>query len=180
MFTDANEPLPIVDENDIEVGTAQRKEVHRRAWRHRAVHIVVVNSRDQVLLQRRSLVKDTYPGYWDVSVGGHVGVGEAYEDAARRELKEELGVDGALAYRGKIAASAATNWEFVEVYTCRHEGPFQIHPDEITEVVWMDLDDVLNRAALERSWPITRSAIHTFRFWSNLQDSQRSCQPGIF
>jgi len=168
-----SEQLPIVDENDIEVGAAGRGEIHRRAWRHRAVHIVVVSSRGQVLLQRRSLMKDTYPGFWDVSVGGHVGTNETYEEAARRELREELGVDSELEYLGKIPASATTGWEFVEVYTCTHDGPFTPPKAEISEVRWMNPGEVIDRAALDRTWHITRSAAHTIRFWrDSVQDGK--------
>lgn len=165
MVFEESEQLPIVDENDIEVGSARRTEIHRRAWRHRSVHIVVTNAKGEVLLQRRSLMKDTYPGYWDISVGGHVGVDEGYEDAARRELKEELGVEAALEYVGKISATATTGWEFVEIYACRHEGPFTPPISEISEVRWMAPDAILERAALDRAWPLTRSAVHTIRFW---------------
>lgn len=166
---DDRELLPIVDENDIEVGVARRGDIHRRAWRHRSVHVLVLNSRGQLLLQRRSLMKDVYPGFWDVSVGGHVGVGETYEEAARRETKEELGIESPLRSVGKLNASAPTGWEFVEVYVCRHDGPFLAPPGEIAELQWMDPDDVIERAALERNWPITPSGVHTVRFWRERQ-----------
>ncbi len=165
MSFEEHEELPIVDENDIEVGSARRMEIHRRAWRHRAVHVLVVNSRGEVLLQRRSLMKDTYPGFWDISVGGHVGLDETYEEAAVRELEEELGVKADLKYQGKLEASAATGWEFVEVYACRHEGPFRPAAEEISELRWMRPSDALDRAALERAWPVTRSGLNTLRFY---------------
>jgi isopentenyl-diphosphate delta-isomerase type 1 len=162
---DGEEILPIVDENDIEVGTARRSEIHRRAWRHRAVHIVVYNSRGQVLLQRRGLLKDTYPGYWDVSVGGHVGAGESYGDAAAREIREELGIEASLTRLEKIPACAQTGWEFVELFSCLHEGPFSPPPEEISELQWIDAGEVLHRAALDRNWPIARSGVNSIRLW---------------
>lgn len=162
---DAEELLPIVDENDIEVGTARRSEIHRRAWRHRAVHIVVCNSKGQVLLQRRGLLKDTYPGYWDVSVGGHVGVDESYEDAAAREIREELGVKTPLRFIRKISACAQTGWEFVGLFTCLREGPFSPPPEEISELQWMNPGEVLRRAVLDRAWPIAPSGVNSIRLW---------------
>ncbi len=161
----SEEILPIVDENDIEVGSASRAEIHRKAWRHRAVHIVVLSAEGEVLLQRRSLLKDTYPGYWDISVGGHVGVHESYEEAARRELREELGVEAPLRLVTKLKAAPLTNWEFIEVYETRHEGPFFPPPEEITDTLWMAPDAIFEKAALDRSWRLTRSALHTLRAW---------------
>ncbi len=159
------EILPVVDANDIEISSAPRSEVHRRAWRHRAVHIIVSNSQGQILLQRRSLLKETYPGYWDVSVGGHVSVAETYEEAARREFREELGVDAPLDFVTKLNASPLTNWEFIEIYETRHDGPFAPPPEEITDLLWMRPDDVMQKAALERSWMLTRSGLNTIRTW---------------
>ena len=56
------------------------------------VHIWIVRRRERALLiQQRAPSKDTWPGYWDASVGGHLSAGESYEDAYR-EIEEELGV----------------------------------------------------------------------------------------
>jgi isopentenyldiphosphate isomerase len=60
---------------------------------HRSVHIYVFNRRGEVLLQLRSKDRDIQPGRWDTSEGGHLDAGEEYLQAARRELREELGVD---------------------------------------------------------------------------------------
>lgn len=56
------------------------------------VHACVFNSRNEMLLQRRQLTKDRYPGLWDVSAGGFVSSGEEPETAVKRELCEELGL----------------------------------------------------------------------------------------
>ena len=77
--------------------------------------------------------KDTSPGLWDSSASGHLDSGEDYDDCARRELREEIGL---VAERPperlfKIAACAETGQEFVWVYRLQSEGPFTLHPDEI-------------------------------------------------
>ena len=69
-----------------------RDEAHKTGVRHRAVVLYLVNSKKQVLLQRRSLSKKKWPGYWDVTSGGHVDAGELGLFSAIRELKEELGI----------------------------------------------------------------------------------------
>ncbi|MGH2557510.1 MAG: NUDIX hydrolase [Thermomicrobiales bacterium] len=68
--------------------------VHRDGDWHRAVHVWVAGVDDGgsfILLQRRSLEKDTWPGWLDVTVGGHYRSGEGL-DQALREIEEEIGV----------------------------------------------------------------------------------------
>jgi isopentenyldiphosphate isomerase len=133
-----DELLHEVDEHDQVIGTRPRGELHRLGLRHRAVHILVFNGQEELFLQKRSMLKDVNPGLWDTSAAGHVDLGESYADCARRELREELGVDltDGPAFLFKVEASAATGWEFVEVYRAEHAGPFQLAPDEIDEGRW--------------------------------------------
>ncbi len=82
-----------------------RSEVHRDGDWHRAVHIWIMNSNNQLLIQQRSAIKDINPGRWTSSCGGHVDPGEGSIGAAVRELKEELGIDvdpESLEYLGTI------------------------------------------------------------------------------
>jgi len=81
--------------------------------RHRAVHILIFNQAGDLYLQQRSRWKDRHPLKWDSSAAGHVTAGESYNDTARRELKEELGVDLPLERIFKLAASPRTDHEFI-------------------------------------------------------------------
>lgn len=94
-FPGADELYDVFDETGQRVGQATRKEVHSdRTLIHRAVHIMLFRSNGRLLMQKRVKTKDIAPGKWDTSVGGHVDAGEEFDAAARRELKEELGVEG--------------------------------------------------------------------------------------
>jgi isopentenyl-diphosphate delta-isomerase len=70
-----------------------KDEAHQNGWFHPTVHIWFYNTTPALLLQKRSLTKDTFPGFWDVSVAGHVSAGESILDGAIREVKEEIGLD---------------------------------------------------------------------------------------
>ena len=86
------EYLAVVDAHDQIIDQRPRGEIHANGLRHRAVHILVFNSRGWLFLQKRSMQKDLNKGLWDTSAAGHVDAGESYDACAVRELAEELGV----------------------------------------------------------------------------------------
>src|SRR3989338_5690823 len=89
-MSEMEEYLDIVDINDIVIGRDTRKNVHDNYQIHRGVHVFVVNSLGEILLQKRSMEVTDYKGYWDSSVGCQVRSGETYLQAAERETPEEL------------------------------------------------------------------------------------------
>jgi 16S rRNA (adenine1518-N6/adenine1519-N6)-dimethyltransferase len=110
------ERFPVVDKNDRFLRYARRSDVHGNNLRHRAVHILIFNPAGEVYLQQRSRWKDRHPLKWDSSAAGHVAAGESYEETARRELEEELGINVPLEKVLEIPASARTEQEFVRLY----------------------------------------------------------------
>lgn len=115
----------IVDELNQVTGQGTRREIHEGSLRHRAVHMFLVNKHGAVLLQKRSLWKDRQPGKWDSSAAGHLDAGESYEEAAVRELKEELGVSGCgLQKIADFDAGENNGWEFISLYEGRIPGRF--------------------------------------------------------
>jgi isopentenyldiphosphate isomerase len=147
----ADEIFDVVNERDEIIGQRTRAEVHRLGLRHRAVHVLVFNRRRQVFLQKRSMQKDTFPGAWDSSASGHLDRGEAYDACALRELREEIGLEPAEppARCFKIEACCETGQEFVWVYRCKAEGPFELNPHEIELGGWFAPEEV-SRWMVER------------------------------
>lgn len=139
-----DEIFDVVNENDEVIGQCPRREVHRLGHKHRAVHVLVFNSRGEVFLQKRSMSKDTHPGVWDSSSSGHVDTGEDYDACAIRELREEIGliIDRAPTRLFKIDACVETGQEFVWVYRTEAAGPFTLHPEEIERGEWFALEYV--------------------------------------
>src|SRR5438874_11572653 len=86
------EIFDVVNDRDEVIGRQSRREVHRLGLMHRAVHVLVFNSRGQVFLQKRSMSKDRQPGLWDSSASGHLDCSEDYDACALRELREEIGL----------------------------------------------------------------------------------------
>jgi isopentenyldiphosphate isomerase len=140
----SEEIFDIVNDLDEVIGQCARPEVHRLGHKHRAVHVLVFNSRGEVFLQKRSMKKDTFPGAWDSSASGHLCCGEDYDACAVRELEEEIGLKVAEPPQRlfKLNACAETGEEFVWVYRCDAEGPLRCDPEEIERGDWFAPDAV--------------------------------------
>ena len=134
-------------------GTVKEKRaVHRDGDWHRAAHVWVVYE-DRVLLQRRALVKESWPGLWDISVAGHVSAGEDAITAAIREAHEELGLViaaadlqplGTLRYQAVLREEYVEN-EIHDVYLLRRDvelASLTLDPLEVAEVRWVALADL--------------------------------------
>jgi isopentenyl-diphosphate delta-isomerase type 1 len=138
------EIFDVCNERDEVIARNTRAEVHRQGLIHRAVHVLVFNTRGEVFMQKRSMTKDTFPGAWDSSASGHLDAGEDYDACAVRELREELGIaaDRPPKRLFKLAACAETGWEHVWVYRYDCEGPFCLHPEEIESGEWFTVPQV--------------------------------------
>ena len=86
----SEEIFDVVDENDQVIDQRTRSEVHRLGLRHRAIHLLVFNAKDELFLQKRSMKKDCFPGKWDSSASGHLDCGEEYDACVFRETRENL------------------------------------------------------------------------------------------
>jgi isopentenyl-diphosphate delta-isomerase type 1 len=130
----SDEIFDVVDELDRGIGTAPRSEVHRRKLRHRAVHVLLFNARAELFVQKRSAAKDTFPRRFDSSASGHLNSGEDYDDCARRETQEEIGLAlpvGQFSRRFKVEACEQTGWEFVWAYSVITDQVPRINLDEL-------------------------------------------------
>ena len=123
--------FPVVDAADRLLRNAPRAEVHGNNLGHRAVHMLIFNGLGDVFLQKRSRWKDRHPLLWDSSAAGHVNADEGYDEAAKRELKEELGIAVPLEKVLKVPASERTGQEFIWLYRGRHDGEFLLDRGEI-------------------------------------------------
>jgi isopentenyl-diphosphate delta-isomerase type 1 len=141
------EIFDVVDEADRVVGQAPRSVVHRERWLHRAAHVFVFDSAGRLALQLRSAAKDEYPLCFTSSASGHLGSGEGYEEAAVRELGEELGLDAglspiALEFLVKLPASPETAYEHTALFRLGSDEPLRPDPEEIAELVCLPLREV--------------------------------------
>jgi mevalonate kinase len=137
---DQEELFIVVDRADNILGYKTRYECHHNASLiHRTVGVFIWNDKGQLLLQKRSMTKDMEPGLWGISCAGHVTKGQTDEEAVRRELQEELGINMALTPIGKFIVEDKVETERAMLYKGLHNGPFTPHPEEVDEVAFFDI-----------------------------------------
>ena len=145
-----DEIFDVVDENDHVIGQATRAEVHRAGLRHRAVHVFAFDPNGRLLVQTRSETKDEYPLCYTSSASGHVDTGESYDEAARRELLEELGLTGPLEFLVKLPAGPQTANEHTVLYrTDCDPGDVEYDRTEIASVEFCSLETIREMLARE-------------------------------
>ena len=162
----ANSPQEDVEEVDRAgnvIRVISRREMRSTVARHRAVFIAVVSSRGELLVHRRALTKDIWPGWWDVAVGGVMAPGESTDAAASRELQEELGLAGV-----SLQPLATGGYEDKDVrllsatYLCRHDGPFPFSDGEVIESEWVPLVGLLEWLETNQVLPDSRALVLPF------------------
>ena len=154
------EILDIVDEEDKFVRKATRKEVREKALMYRVSRVIIVNSKGEFLVQKRSMSKDIYPGYWDIGVAGTVSSGESYVGTAIRELMEELGVTGISniqlmhSFLFKIKYSSAADNAHCKVYRLVYNGKIIPQEEEIDEIKLMSAKEIKVLMQKEKFHPV--------------------------
>jgi len=144
ILSDGDEILEVVDEKGNVLKLAKRSEIHADpSLIHRVVHVLIFDKKGRLLLQKRSLNKDVAPGKWDTSVGGHVNPGEDILEAAKREMKEELGIsDCRLDYMYAYLFSNHVESELVSTFSCIYNGKFFFNKDEIDEIAFWNIKKI--------------------------------------
>ena len=126
------EQVIIVDRRNRTTGSAPRWLMRRDRLIHRATYIIVRNSEHAILVQKRTLDKDIYPGFYEIAAGGVVRLGESYEQSAIRELEEETGISGIpLRTLFDFYFEDSSNSVWGRVFSCVWEGALKFQEEEV-------------------------------------------------
>jgi isopentenyl-diphosphate delta-isomerase type 1 len=141
-----------LDEDGRRTGkTVSREEAHEKGIYHRAAVMFIVNDKNQVLMQKRSLTKKVWPGCWDMTSGGHLDAGESSEDCVIRETYEEIGVK--IESRDiRHIGGYRSNKKFGAIHDCHFNDFFVAHKNvnlkdiklqrsEVEQIKWVNFAD---------------------------------------
>ncbi len=140
----AAEYFPVIQENGMVIGRAERSYCHSPAKPlHPVVHLHIIDRYSRLYLQKRSMKKDIQPGKWDTAVGGHVDYGESIQEALFREAYEELGFrEFNPVWLMSYVFESDVEREMVNVFAA--VGSFSLRPDhdEVDEIKAWDLESI--------------------------------------
>lgn len=178
------EIFDIVDESGFPTGeTVSRELAHAKGIRHRTAHVWIVryyNGKWQLLLQKRSANKDSFPGYYDTSSAGHIPAGFEPRGSALRELQEELGIKAeeddlleigmfrsnyAREFHGRLFVDNEVTTVFVYKKDVEIES-LTLQEEEVEEVKWFDIDIVKeDMQKEERIFCVPRAGLAIIDTW---------------
>lgn len=144
----ASELIEIVDERNEVQEPKLRREMRQQKLIHRATYAFIRNSQNYYYVQKRSMLKDYCPGFYDPAPGGVVAAGESYEFTNAREIDEEMGIRNVspdhlftFYYEDDRVKCFGDAWEFV------YDGPLKLQVEEVDSVVLMSMDEILASVA---------------------------------
>ena len=144
-YSGTGEPLSLVS----------RDQVHAQGLWHCSAHVLLFNSADKLLLQRRSKDKDLYPNCWDYSVGEHLMPGETFRQGVERGLLEELGLRvKTLVSWGEVKQETWSGSGFIDCsifqgFVARANDNVVFASDEVAQVCWVALSELHKLLAAE-------------------------------
>ncbi|MBI2076038.1 MAG: isopentenyl-diphosphate Delta-isomerase [Candidatus Aenigmarchaeota archaeon] len=142
------EQIILVDSEDNEIGYEEKGRCHHpKPVLHRALSVFIFNDENEMLITRRSSGKKTWPLYWSNACCSHPRKGEECGAAAKRRVKEELGIDCSPAFLFKFEYSAQYNDSWGEheldwVFAGKHNGIIKPDKDEIKEWKFIGIEEL--------------------------------------
>ncbi len=142
------EMVVLVDEENSVLGYMGKLEAHKKGLLHRAISVIIYNSKGEQLVQQRALSKYHWAGIWSNTCCSHPRKDESFTHAAERRLFEEIGIRTPLKeefhfiYKAYDEISGLTEWEYDTVFTGVYDGPFEFNHEEVAQVRWMAPEEI--------------------------------------
>lgn len=148
------EMLDVLDKDGNKTGKSETRElVHKKGLWHRTVHVFMINSKHEVLLQLRSKEQLSFPSKWHLSAGGHIEAGQEPIEAAKREMEEEIGVSFPTSEFKYIGTSKVVHEfkqsnfidnEYCDIFVIQKDVDIKnlkLQEKEVQEVRWIPIGD---------------------------------------
>ena len=146
----SQELVDIVDENNEVIKTVTRAKMRKDQLPHRASYIALCNSKGNFLVEVRTLNKDYAPGLFDAVVGGVIQHGEDFDESAKRELLEEVGIDADLKEvefhslgNCKILGKSKMRYFYGYLYLAKTDLITKRQASEVSGVMYLPFEDII-------------------------------------
>ena len=153
--------IVLVDENDQEIWLGEKMDVHQKWILHRAISVLILNSKWEMLLQQRALNKYHCGWLWSNATCTHPFPGESNVNAAHRRLQEEMWFDTELKEIFEFHYTAHfDNWlienEYDHVFLWYYDGEMNLNPDEVADYKWIGIEelkkDIVGNSEIYTQW----------------------------
>nr|WSY54338.1 NUDIX domain-containing protein [Streptomyces sp. NBC_00886] len=155
-----------VDDQDRILRVVERGEAIRSGWLHRVATTVCRRPDGRILVHRRPQTVSRFPGQYNWLVGGAVDVGESYEEAAARELAEELGVSASPQFVFKYLCRGAISPYWLGLHEVVIEGEVVVDPSEIAWHEWLTPQEFLEA---RQRWSFVEDGVDALRLYLQRQ-----------
>jgi len=139
--------VQLVDAEDNPNGSMEKLEAHEKGALHRALSVLIINSKKEILLQRRALGKYHSPGLWTNTCCSHPYPGEDPNEAAKRRLQEEMGMSSELTFLFKFQykcdfENGLIEHELDHVFVGQTDDTPHLNTDEAMAFKWMSIENL--------------------------------------
>ena len=137
----------LVDTDDNAIGTMEKMEAHEKGLLHRAFSVLIFNSKGELLIQKRASTKYHSGSLWTNTCCSHPAPNESIEQAAKRRLYEEMGIDAEPAFKYKFIYKTDLDQNLVEhevdhVLTALFDGEPMVNENEVADWKYIDLKEL--------------------------------------
>lgn len=137
----------LVDANDNAIGTMEKMEAHKKGLLHRAFSVLIFNSKGELLIQKRASTKYHSGGLWTNTCCSHPTPQESIEQAAKRRLKEEMGIEAEPTFTYKFIYKTDLDKNLIEhevdhVLTAQFDGEPEVNENEVEDWKYVGLKEL--------------------------------------
>lgn len=128
-----------VNENDEVIGARPRTDFYNGNHIHRSTYLILFNSKDEILLQKRALTKKWYPSLYTFAVARTVQEGESYKDSMIKGLKEKIGISTPIKFLFKFFFQEKSDRAFRAVFIAKSDDKIKPNKKDIAEIEWVNV-----------------------------------------
>ena len=156
------EKVEVIDDDFNVLKVVPRSQAIKENLKHRTALIIVKNSEGQMYINQRKRTKKTFPLKWVAGAGGVARAGETFEDAAKRELHEELGITAPIKFLFDFDYESNINCYKAKVYLAIYDGKISLNKKECEQGKWVSKEEIKRYIEKELLCPDTALFMQKF------------------